>query len=279
MSGKTSLVTGATSGIGAVAALELARRGATVIVAGRDRARCAETVRHIRARAGNNAVEAVVADLSVQAEIRRLAGEVRGRFPRLDVLLNNAGALFLKRQLSADGFEMTFALNHLAYFLLTHLLLDRLKASAPARVVNVASAAHRGARLNFDDLQGERGYRGYRAYRQSKLANLLFTYELARRLEGTGVTANALHPGVVATRFGRNNWLWRLWGPVFRLFAISPAQGAETLVHLASAPEVERVSGKYFVKKQAVPSSPESYDRAAAERLWKASADLTRLSV
>jgi NAD(P)-dependent dehydrogenase (short-subunit alcohol dehydrogenase family) len=277
--GRICLVTGATSGIGAVTALELARRGDTVLVVGRNPARCAATVAHLRRQTGNPAVEALVADLSSRQDVRRLAREVQDRFPRLDVLLNNAGALFLKRRLSVDGIEMTFALNHLGYFLLTGLLLDRLKASAPARVINVASAAHRRTTMNFDDLQGVRSYRGFRAYCQSKLANLLFTYELARRLEGTGVTVNALHPGVVATRFGTNNWLWRLWRPIFRLFSISPARGARTMTYLATSPEVERVTGKYFVKEQVVASSPDSYDRAAALRLWRVSEELTGLTV
>jgi retinol dehydrogenase-12 len=220
----------------------------------------------------------MVADLSVQAQVRQLASAVQRRFAHLDVLINNAGALFGQRQVSPEGIEMTFALNHLAYFLLTNLLLDRLQASVSGRVVNVSSEAHRGARLDFTDLQGQHRYRGWRAYAQSKLANILFTYELDRRLEGTRVATNALHPGFVATNFGRNNRsitaaLWR----ILQLAAISPEQGAETIIYLASSPDVKDISGKYFVKKNAVRSSEASYDRAAAERLWELSAEITGL--
>jgi NAD(P)-dependent dehydrogenase (short-subunit alcohol dehydrogenase family) len=210
--------------------------------------------------------------------VRQLAEEFQRRFARLDVLVNNAGALFRRRCLSADGIEMTFALNHLTYFLLTNLLLDTLKASAPARVVNVSSDAHRGAQMRFADPQGEHRYSSWRAYSQSKLANLLFTYELARRLEGTGVTANAVHPGFVATGFGGNHrGLVGLVIRVAKLAALSPQQGAETLIYLATSPEVEGITGKYFVRKHAVQSSSASYDQAAARRLWQLSAELTGL--
>jgi NAD(P)-dependent dehydrogenase (short-subunit alcohol dehydrogenase family) len=272
------MVTGATSGIGFVTAQALARDGATVIVVGRNPARGAATVDRIQGETGNSAVELMVADLSVQVQVRQLASEVQRRFAHLDLLINNAGALFGQRQLTEEGIEMTFALNHLAYFLLTNLLLDRLKASPSARIVNVSSEAHRGSRLDFSNLQGQIRYRGWRAYAQSKLANILFTYELARRLEGTGVVTNALHPGFVATNFGRNNhgftaMLWR----VLQLAAISPEQGAETILYVANAPEVKGISGKYFVKQKAVDSSAVSYDRAAAERLWQVSAEITGL--
>jgi NAD(P)-dependent dehydrogenase (short-subunit alcohol dehydrogenase family) len=187
--------------------------------------------------------------------------------------------MWLERQTTTDGLEMTFAVNHLAYFLLTHLLLDRLQASGPARVVNVSSEAHRGVALDFDDLMGERRYSGWRAYRRSKLANLLFTYELARRLEGTDVTANALHPGWVATGFaGDNGWRGRLWQATARLFALSPEQGARTVIYLATAPDVAGLTGRYFVRERAVSSSPASSDEAAARRLWEVSLDLTRLA-
>jgi NAD(P)-dependent dehydrogenase (short-subunit alcohol dehydrogenase family) len=276
--GKVCMVTGATSGIGLVTAQALARQGATVIVVGRNRERGVATVKRIQQETGNAAVDWMVADLSVQAQVRQLVREFRERFARLDVLVNNAGALFARRSLSLDGIEMTFALNHLAYFLLTNLLLDTLKASAPARIVNVASAAHRGAQINFADVQGQRRYSGWRAYAQSKLANLLFTYELARRLEGTGVTVNALHPGFVATNFGRSNrGLVSLSIRVSQLAAISPEQGAQTIIYLATAPEVEGISGKYFVKQRVVPSSEASYDRDAAQRLWQVSATMTGL--
>ena len=278
MHDKVCMVTGATSGIGLVTAQALARDGAKVIVVGRNPERGAATVGRIQQETGNSAVELMVADLSVQAQVRQLASEVQRRFAHIDVLINNAGALFGQRQLTAEGIEMTFALNHLAYFLLTNLVLDRLSASASGRVVNVSSEAHRGARLDFSDLQGEHRYRGWRAYAQSKLANILFTYELARRLEGTGVVTNALHPGFVATNFGWNNRsvtaaLWR----ILQLAAISPEQGAQTIIYLASSAEVEDVTGKYFVKNKAVRSSEASCDRTVAERLWQVSAELTGL--
>jgi retinol dehydrogenase-12 len=278
MHGKVCIVTGATSGIGFVTAQALAHQGATVLVVGRNPERSAATVSHIQQETGNSAVEAMVADLSAQAQVRQLASEVQRRFSQVDLLINNAGALFAQRQLSQEGIEMTFALNHLAYFLLTNLLLDRLKASASARIINVSSEAHRGAQLDFADLQGQHRYRGWRAYTRSKLANILFTYELARRLEGTAAVTNALHPGFVATNFGRNNRgitavLWR----ILQLAAISPEQGAETIVYVASSAEVQDATGRYFVKKEAVRSSEASYDRAAAERLWQVSAELTGL--
>jgi NAD(P)-dependent dehydrogenase (short-subunit alcohol dehydrogenase family) len=210
--------------------------------------------------------------------VRRLADDFKSHFSRLDVLVNNAGAVFLTRHESADEIEMTFGLNHLNYFLLTNLLLDMLIASAPARVVNVSSGAHNGARLNFDDLENKRGYNGMRAYGQSKLANLLFTYELARRLEGKGVTANALHPGFVASNFAKNNLgILKPLMSLIQLGAISPEEGAQTSIYLASSPEVAGVTGKYFVKKKAVTSSTASYDEETARRLWDISARLTGL--
>src|SRR5215207_6225037 len=206
MSEKIILITGATNGIGKAAALELAKQGNTVVIVGRNPAKTQATVEEIKQQSGNSAVEGLIADLSSLADVRRLADEFRQRHSRLDVLINNAGALFAERELTVDGYEMTFAVNHLAYFLLTNLLLDLLKASAPARIVNVASDAHKGMKINFDDLQLEKNYGGMMgpAYGQSKLANILFTYELARRLAGTGVTVNALHPGLVRTGFAGN---------------------------------------------------------------------------
>jgi retinol dehydrogenase-12 len=277
MQGKVCLLTGATSGIGLVTARELARQGARVLLVGRDPAKSARTVEQIRAQTGNREVEWLLADLSSQPQIRELARHVRERSARLDVLINNAGGMWLTRQLTVDGLEMTFAVNHLAYFLLTNLLMDMLRASSPARVVNVASEAHRKAALDFDDLQGERTYGGWRAYCRSKLANILFTYELARRLTRVGITANALHPGWVATGFGKNNG-WR--GAVLQLgakcLAIGPEKGARTVLYLATAPEVGGITGRYFVRERAVPSSAASYDEAAAKRLWQVSLDLSQ---
>jgi NAD(P)-dependent dehydrogenase (short-subunit alcohol dehydrogenase family) len=279
MSGKTCLVTGATSGIGRATALGLARLGATVIVVGRDQRRGETAVNEIKASTGNASVHLLCADLSSQAEVRRLANEVQAGYPRLHVLVNNAGGVFARRTLTADGIEMTFALNHLAYFLLTNLLLDLLRAGAPARIVNVTSEAQRNGTIEFDDLQGAERYGGFRAYSQSKLANLLFTYELARRLGGASITANAVHPGAVRTGFGLNNRGWlRVLMYLVRPFERSPERGAETPIYLASAPELEGVTGKYFIDKKEARSSRESYDHAVAERLWQVSERLTNLS-
>ncbi len=285
MSGKICLITGATHGIGRVTARELAAMGATVVLGGRDRQRAEDTVAWIRQQTGNPAVEYLLADLSVQAEVRRLAGRFLGRHPRLDVLVNNAGGFFPKRRETAEGIELTFALNHLAPFLLTHLLLDTLRGSAPSRVVNVSSRAHVSARAAdlpaVDRPEGRQRYSGWAAYNGSKLASLLFTYELARRLEGSGVTANVLHPGFVATGFaadlaGSTRWLFAL---MQRFLAVTPQEGARTSVYLASSPEVAGVSGRYFVDCRPVPSSPASLDPDAARRLWELSARLTRLPV
>ncbi len=279
MEGKVCLVTGATAGIGLVTALELARQGARVIGVGRSPQRCAEAARQIREQTGTSAVEFLVADLSSQAEVRRLANQVKAATGRLDVLVNNAGLIRLEREVTVDGLEMTFALNHLAYFLLTNLLLDTVKASTPARIVSVASAAHQGCKMNFDDLQGETKYSPWRAYQQSKLANILFTRELARRLEGTGVTANALHPGYVRTQIfraeGFSGWLLRR---AAELFAITPEEGAQTSIYLAASPDVEGQTGQYFVRRKLASSSPESQDEATARKLWEVSARLTGLS-
>jgi NAD(P)-dependent dehydrogenase (short-subunit alcohol dehydrogenase family) len=275
MRGQVCLVTGATSGIGAVAARELARRGAHVVLTGRDPARCAAAAAEIKYRTGAE-VETLVADLSVQQQVRDLARQFRERHTRLHVLVNNAGAIFRKREATADGLERTFALNHLAYFLLTQSLRDLLEASAPARVVNVSSRAHQGAVLDFDDLQGRRSYNGWRAYCRSKLANLLFTFELSRRLAGTGVTANALHPGWVATGFGGNNgWLGHIWQFAARQLAIGPEEGAQTIIYLACSPEVAGVSGKYFAQEKVVEPSAAASDLEAARRLWEVSLALT----
>ena len=277
LQGRVCLITGATSGIGEVTAHALARQGATVVVLGRNPQKGAATLASIREVGGNPSVDFLLADLTVQDQVRRAAGEFRERHARLDILINNAGGFFWRRQESVDGIEMTLALNHLAPFLLTNLLLDMLKASAPARVINVSSDMHRSAQIDFSDLQMERGYRAMRAYGRSKLALTLFTYELARRLGGSHVTANAVHPGFVATSIGLTNAFLRLFQPVMRLFARSPEEGAETSIYLAASPEVESTTGAYFVDKQPALSSPASYHEAAAERLWEISAQLTGL--
>jgi NAD(P)-dependent dehydrogenase (short-subunit alcohol dehydrogenase family) len=280
MTGRIALVTGATGGIGKATALGLAVRGAHLAITGRDPGRAHAAAREIHA-AGGGPVDVFVADLSSQSEVRRLAAEVLQRLPRLDVLVNNVGGYWNTRRVTADGFERTFALNHLAPFLLTNLLLDRLQDSAPARVVTVSSHAHTGGRMNFDDLQGERFYSGARAYNQSKLANVLFTYELARRLRGTPVTSNALHPGMVDTSFGADDpgGTQRLLVPFIRPFMKSPARGAATSIHVASAPELEQVTGRYFVNSAPKKSSARSYDQVVAARLWQVSADPVGLTV
>lgn len=280
MAGRTVLITGGTGGIGRATAEGLARLGARVAITGRDLTRAEAAAAQIAAASGNPAVDAYAADLSSQAEVRGLARAVLAAYPRLDVLINNVGGYWAHRHVTADGLEHTFALNHLAPFLLTNLLLDRLIASAPARIVTVSSGAQAMGRIDFDDLQGERRYSGQRAYNQSKLANVMFTYELARRLAGTGVTATVLHPGVVRTAFGAEDQsaFFTLMSTVVRPFMKTPAQGAETPIHLASAPEVEGVTGRYFVNRKPRSSNKASYDRTATARLWQVSADLTGLA-
>ena len=280
MAGKTVLVTGGTGGIGRATAEGLARLGARVAVTGRDLARAQAAAAAIAAATANPAVNAFAADLSAQAGVRRLARQVLDACPRLDVLVNNVGGFWARRHLTADGLEYTFALNHLAPFLLTNLLLDRLTACAPARIVTVSSGAQALGKINFGDLQGERAYSGQRAYNQSKLANVMFTYELARRLAGSGVTATVLHPGVTRTAFGTEDptATMRAMTAIARPFMKTPAQAAATPIYLASSPEAEGVTGRYFANRRPKKSSKLSYDTAAAARLWRVSAGLAGLT-
>jgi retinol dehydrogenase-14 len=278
MGEKVCLITGATSGIGKATAMGLANMGASVVMVGRDRGRGEATMAEIKEKSANASVDLMLADVSSQEQIRRLADEFNEAYPRLDVLINNAGVIHSERITTADGIEMTFAVNHLASFLLTNLLLDALRASAPSRIVNVSSGDHSNGTIGFDDLQGEKGYKAARAYSQSKLANVLFTYELARRLEGSGVTANCLHPGVVGTNLGSGvsgvlGFVVRALKPLMN----SPEKGAETSIYLASSPEVEGLSGRYFVKKAEARSSDVTYDERIARRLWEASEEHTNL--
>jgi NAD(P)-dependent dehydrogenase (short-subunit alcohol dehydrogenase family) len=279
MAGRTVLVTGGTGGIGLATADALAGMGAHVGVVGRDGQRARSAAERITAAHPDALIDVFVADLSSQAEVRRLAADVLAAYPRLDVLVNNAGGYWSHRHVTVDGLERTFAVDHLAPYLLTHLLLDRLIASAPARVVTVSSGAQAMGRINLDDLQGEGRYSGQRAYSQAKLANVLFTYELARRLAGTGVTANVLHPGVIDTSFGveDSTALMRALRPLARLFMRTPEEGARTSVRLASAPELADVTGTYFVYGGPRRSSRASYDESLARRLWDVSAALTHV--
>ena len=273
MEGKTCLITGGSDGIGYVAARELARMGAQVFIVGRNAFKTKDAVDRIRDETGNREVRYLLADLSSQGDVRRLADQVKERIPRLDVLLNNAGAIFLSNRSSVDGIEMTFALNHLGYFLLTTLLLDLLKDSAPARIVNVSSSSHGSpGEFRLEDLPQPWKSGGYRAYGRSKLCNLWFTYELARRLEGSAVAVNALHPGLVRTNIARNNGVL---GRVVNFFigarGVDAARGAETLTYLAASPEVEGITGKYFVDCRAIASSSLSYNAGLASGLWEMS--------
>lgn len=275
------MVTGATAGIGLVTARELARVGWQVTIVGRSKAKCQTAVVGIMEETQSRSVDYMLADLASQEDVRRLADRVKERYQRLDVLVNNAGAVNFFRDRTVDGIESTFAVNHLAYFMLTNLLLDLLRASTPARVVNVASDSHRQARkIDLDDLTAPNHYVGHRAYARSKLCNVLFTYELARRLEGSGVTVNALHPGLVKTNIMANNGLLgRICNFVLGIRGISAELGAATPIHLASSADVEDSTGLYFVKNQPVPSSNLSYDKAAAARLWELSVRITGIPV
>jgi NAD(P)-dependent dehydrogenase (short-subunit alcohol dehydrogenase family) len=265
--------------MGAVTAESLARAGAEVTVIGRDVDKGTACMSGISQRTGNLTVEFLAADLSSLDEVRRVADEFRRRHARLDVLVNNAGVTFARRRVTTDGLEMTFAVNYLSAFLLTNLVMDLLEASAPSRIVNVSSRRHAAAMLDLDDLQNARRYSGIGAYGQSKLCLLLFTYEMARRLETTGVTVNAMHPGFVRTGFGeRGNGLMSLVLRVAHRFAATPAKGAQTIIYLASSAAVNGVTGKYFYQERAIASSPESYETDAARRLWEVSCNLSGIS-
>jgi NAD(P)-dependent dehydrogenase (short-subunit alcohol dehydrogenase family) len=279
MTGKVCLITGGNSGIGKATALGLAKLDATVIMVSRDKDKIEAALLEIRTRSGNKNVDAMVADLSSQDSVRELAHDFKARYSKLHVLVNNAGIFLPKRVQTVDGLEATFATNHLGHFLLTNLLLDVLKASAPSRIINLTSSAHRGAEIDFEDLQGEKKYSGYHAYGQSKLANVFFTYQLAKQLEGTGVTVNCLHPGAVRTGFGKDQGgLMSILVTVAGPFMISPDRAARAVIYLATSPELQGVTGKHFSRGKEERSSTESYDVASAERLWKVSEELTKLN-
>jgi NAD(P)-dependent dehydrogenase (short-subunit alcohol dehydrogenase family) len=279
MTGKTCLITGGNSGIGKATALGLARMGANVVIVSRSKEKGEAALTEIIAKGGNRNVELMLADMSSQDSIRRLASDFKAGHGKLQLLVNNAGVYLTKRTTTVDSLESTFAINHLGPFLLTNLLLDLLKASAPSRIVNVTSDAHNGAKVNFEDLQGEKRFSGWQAYGQSKLAMILFTHELAKRLEGTGVTVNSAHPGVVRTNFAKNNgglvaFGFRLLG----LFFISPETAANRTLYVAISPDLDDVNGKYFTKMHEAKSSQQSYDEDSAKRLWQISEQLTKLS-
>ncbi|TSA14766.1 SDR family NAD(P)-dependent oxidoreductase [bacterium] len=268
MTDKVVLITGSTDGIGRQAALELAALGATVLVHGRDAARGRNVVEEIRTATGNPKVDLFIADLSSRQQVRQLAADITNHCSALHVLINNAGVFMNERRLTVDGLETTFAVNHLAPFLLTNLLLDLLKKSAPARIITVSSVAHTRGKLDFENLQAEKNFGGYSSYALSKLANVLFTYELGELLAGTGITSNCLHPGVIGTKLLRAG---------FNITGANTSDGAETLIYLATSPETDGVTGKYFQEKQETPSSPITHDIALRKRMWEVSAQLTGL--
>ena len=281
MAGKVVIITGGTGGIGKATAIGLATMGARVAITGRDLARAEQAASDIRAASANPAVDAFAADLTSQAEVRRLAVGILDAYPRLDVLVNNVGGFWAHRHPTADGLERTFALNHLAPFLLTNLLLDRLKSSPPARVVTVSSGAQSMGRIDFGDLQGARNYSGQRAYNQSKLANVMFSNELARRLEGTGITANSLHPGVVRSNFGAEDqarWFAVMSHVILPLLK-TPAQGAKTSIYLASSPDIERVTGQFFANGKPKNANKIAYDPDMTAKLWNVSAALVGMTL
>lgn len=275
MQGKTVVVTGATGGIGFVTARQLATEGAEIILVSRDAAKVAETVSELIDATGNPNIHGEAGDLSVQADVRAVANSILSHHPKIDVLVNNAGNMFTTRQESADGIEMTWALNHLGYFMLTNLLMPAIQSAGNARIVNVSSVVHSRGKINFADVPMNRSYGWMKAYARSKLGNVLFTYELARRYEGSGITVNCLHPGVVGTSFGHSNGIFfRTGSRIARPFFISPDKGAETSIFLASSPVVTGETGKYFVKSRPVSSAPLSHDQALQKRVWDLSHEM-----
>jgi NAD(P)-dependent dehydrogenase (short-subunit alcohol dehydrogenase family) len=279
MSGKTCLITGANSGVGKMTALGLAKMGAHVIMACRNKEKGEIARLDIINNSGNKAVDLLIVDLSSHQSIHNLAKEFTQKYDQLHVLINNAGSIYFKRYESEDGLELTFAINHMGYFLLTYLLLDIIKSSAPARVINVSSTAHKRAKLDFDDLQNKKNFRGRKVYGQSKLANILFTYELADKLKDTEIAVNCLHPGFVATNLAKNNGiLFKIGMKFLRPIQISPKKGAETSIYLASSPDVNGITGKYFIEKKEISSSKESYNAEARKKLWEISLNLLNLS-
>ena len=280
MNGKVVMITGANSGIGKETAIELAKMGANIVMVCRSRERGEKALEKIKEMANSEKIELLIADLADQSSIRKMVERFKKSHDKLHVLINNAGVMLSKRTTTPEGYERTFAINHLGHFLLTNLVLDMLKASSPARIINVSSSAHKFAKLNFDDIDNEHKFSGFRTYANSKLFNILFSYELARRLEGTEVTVNALHPGVIRTNLGKDNTnkLIRLLSTIFRLFMMSSKKGARTTVYLANSPDVENVNGKYFVNRKQKKSSKISFEQTLQNKLWEISANLTNAS-
>jgi NAD(P)-dependent dehydrogenase (short-subunit alcohol dehydrogenase family) len=273
MHGKIVMITGANSGIGKQTAKVLAEKGATIIMICRNRERGENALKDLKEKTNSDKIELILADLTDPTAIQNAVTQFKGKYDKLDVLINNAGLVLSKKTITSLGYEKTFAVNHLGHFLLTNFLLDILIKSAPSRIINVSSEVHSSAHLNFEDINLSSKYRGFRAYANSKLANLLFTYELARRLKGTGVTVNALHPGFVRSNFGRRGrkLYERILFDIARIFAISVKRGAKTSIYLASSPEVKNITGKYFVKLKLANSSKKSYDKKAQRKLWQVS--------
>jgi NAD(P)-dependent dehydrogenase (short-subunit alcohol dehydrogenase family) len=276
MRGRVCLITGATNGIGLETARCLAEKGATLVLVGRNPEKTASVAAELRRSTSNANIDTMLADLSLMSETRKLAEQFLAKYDRLDVLINNAGGVFASRELTSEGLEYTFALNHLSYFLLTNLLLDILKDTAPSRIVNVSSEAHRPVELDFDNLQGEKGYNPFRIYSRSKLMNIMFTYALSRRLTGTGVTANVLEPGFVNSGFAKNNNVfWKIAMVFARPFTISPEAGAQTPIYLAASPEVSQITGRYFSECKPRQPNDSAIDIQAQEKLWEISAQIT----